>query len=67
MSVNGILSRAGARELCQKELDLDALPKQLQAQVLPLILEQLSRPDWTKAQLLRILFLTPGYACKLWP
>ena len=62
MSVNGMLSRARARELCQQEVDLDALPKHLQAQVLPLILEHLSRPDWTKAELLRMLFLTPGLA-----
>ena len=54
-----MLSRTKARELAQRELNLDALPQQLQGQVLPLILEQISRPNWTKAELLRMLFLHP--------
>ena len=62
MNESGMLSRARARDPCQKDLNLDALPTKLQAKVLPLILEQLSRPDWTKAELLRMLFLTPDLA-----
>ena len=62
MSGNTMLSRARVREMTQTEFNLDAHPQQLQSQVLPLVLEQLSRPNWTIAELLRLLFLHPDLA-----
>ena len=57
--VAGTVSRQKEKDICTQYLDVTVLPPELQDLVFPLIYEQLLKPNITKAELLRFLFLTP--------
>ena len=58
-SVVGAVSRQKEKSVCSEYLDVSVLPPNLRDLVFPLIYEQLLKPNISKAELLRFLFLTP--------
>ena len=59
MRTCGTVSRLQQREFCWQYLNVDVLPPRLRSLVFPLIYEQPLKPNITKAELLRGIFLTP--------